>query len=59
MRIWHNGTPMAVPAGDTRLLARGRPFRVPVRVLSEPNFQRAEKAIKFAIEQGFLSEGDL
>lgn len=42
---WTDKTAAAAQAGDAVLLAGGRPFSVDVRVLSEPNYQLAMKAV--------------
>ncbi|AZO29382.1 hypothetical protein [Mesorhizobium sp. M1B.F.Ca.ET.045.04.1.1] len=42
---WTETTAVFIPAGDDRLMAGGRPFSVDCRVLSEPNYQLAMRAV--------------
>ncbi|AMX93664.1 MULTISPECIES: hypothetical protein [Mesorhizobium] len=42
---WTNTTAVFVGPGDRRVISNGHPFPVACRVLSEPNYQLAMKAV--------------
>lgn len=48
--VWSEQTATAINAGDDRVLLRGTPPRVPIRVLAEPNYQAGALALKLVYE---------